>query len=173
MEMKDMLSTGAMLIIGIIALKAFGGVKGITSMIGGIGDLLGTGTAAAAPAVGIIAPETAAQVELIGGMSPSEVTLVAETQKIESIYDIINKLGWVGGPMWAAAMPHITAPFEDIAKADLLGAFVSELPRWTPSPALTEPREVIPVATIQTPLTQQPVMVTEDVFVWGGERIGL
>lgn len=39
MEIKDVITTGAMVLVGIIALKAFGGVEGIAGMFGGIKDI--------------------------------------------------------------------------------------------------------------------------------------
>lgn len=58
--LKGMLETGAIIIIGIIALKAFGGIKGISDLIGGISGMLsfdgGGGGAAPAPAPAPIIP---------------------------------------------------------------------------------------------------------------------
>lgn len=51
MKMESMISTGAMLFIGVIALKAFGGIEGITNIFKGFGELLtiGGGTGVAPP----------------------------------------------------------------------------------------------------------------------------
>jgi len=152
MKMGEMISTGAMIIVGIIALKAFGGVKGITSMIGGIGDLLGTGgavpTAGAAPTVGIIGPGTIEQVAAISGMELPEVALIAETQEIESTFDTLQTLSLVAGPIGYVAAPLLLDPIEEGYKADVLKTYVERtaaiLP-YTPSPdPIYQPSEIVP-----------------------------
>jgi len=144
MEIKDMLSTGAMLIIGVITLKAFGGVQGITKMIGGIGDLLGTGSAggSVAPGVGIIAPETVAQIDIISDMELPEVALIAENQEIESTFDTLHNLALIGGPIAYVAAPLLLDPIEESYKAESLKTYVQRTvnqPSYTPSETVTTP----------------------------------
>ena len=121
-----MLSTGAMLIIGVIALKAFGGVQGITKMIGGIGDLLGTGGGAAGGfgGVGIISPGTVEQIDIISGMKLPEVALIAETQEVESTFDTLQNLSLIGGPLAYIAAPFLLDPIEKAYKADVLKTYI-------------------------------------------------
>jgi len=140
MGVKDMISTGAMILVGIIALKAFGGVKGITEMVGGIGDLLGTGGApsgiSAAPSVGIIAADTAAQIDIISEMELPEVALVAETQEIESTFDTLQTMALIAGPIGYVAAPLLLDPIEEQYKATVLKTYVERTaaaPQYQPS----------------------------------------
>jgi hypothetical protein len=168
MDVKGMISTGAMVIIGIIALKAFGGVKGITSMIGGIGDLLGTGGdggllgtggAGAAPAVGIIAPETAAQIDIISDMTLPEVALIAETQEIEGTFGTLQNLSLIGGPLAYIAAPYLLDPIEESYKAETIKKYVQRTaatPQYEPSaPETFDPTYMVSdVGRITEPLDQ-------------------
>ena len=94
MEIKDMLSTGVMVIIGVIALKAFGGVKGLTSMIGGIGDLLGTGGDSSAAGIDLVTAGDVEQIEIIEGLGTAEIDLLAGAKEVSGTYDVLGMLGW-------------------------------------------------------------------------------
>jgi len=125
MGIKDMISTGAMIIVGIIALKAFGGVKGLTSMIGGVGELLGTGGPAAG-GIDLITPGDVEQIEAIRGLTTEEVELIAETKQVEATYDVLGMMGWVAGPFGALVAPRVLAPFEEGQKAAIIDIFAGD-----------------------------------------------
>ena len=103
--------------------------------------ILGTGGAAAAgvaPAIGIISPETAAQVDIISGMTLPEVALVAETQEIESTYDMLQTYSLIAGPLGYIAAPLILDPLEKAQKAETIKKYVKRtaaLPSYEPTPA--------------------------------------
>lgn len=158
MNVKEMISTGAMLLIGVIALKAFGGIQGITTMVSGLGNLLGTGGGSAGGAaggsagdVGIISAGTAAQIDIISDMETAEVALIADTQQVEAEADILQvAAGIVAGPFGFLASPIIIEPMEKREKANVMQKYVERTSgAYTPSPSVSTPEG--PPAWIQEP----------------------
>lgn len=90
---KEYIEMGIMLFVGLIALKAIGGVQGLTNIFSGVGGLLSGLTGGSVSASGAnpeavtasgAAGEAIQQVEALEQLSPEAKTFVAETTKIET-----------------------------------------------------------------------------------------
>ena len=144
-----MITTGAMLLIGVIALKAFGGIKGITGMFEGVSGLLGGGGVSSG--IDLISTGDTSQIDLLRGLTREEVEVIAETKKVESTYDILGMMGWVAGPAGALIAPWFLRPFEEGQKAAIIHEYNINITRnvavpdvdYVPSPIPIQPDPII------------------------------
>jgi len=151
MELKNVAVIGGLILVGGLALKMFGGFEGLSGMFKGATDFFSDigGGGSTAGAVGIITPETAAQIDILSDMTIPEVALIAETQEIESTYDVLQTASLIAGPIGYLAAPLLLDPLEKQQKADALKKYVSrtvkEQETYIPSPTVIIKGEDRPV----------------------------
>jgi len=155
MEIKDMLSTGAMLIIGVIALKAFGGIEGLGKMFSGLSEGIGS-LAGGAPGTG--APGLSGAV--FTGVDVPIVDVLPEEPAIAHIPSAIDLFGLGTIP----PTPILTSDIIPDPEAqppsllDLINPFVRMPAPYTYTPPIT----YTPSPTVTTPLGTTGWMQTPD-----------
>lgn len=152
MKISGMLETGAMIIIGIIALKAFGGIKGITSMLSDVGGLLGTGGGgiAGGGAAGSSIQDTIDVVEDLTDMPPADIGLVADIGATEAQGDLLSAIAYgATGILGGVITSGVIDPMIKGQVSEIIGEYVEDLPAYTPSPTISTP--IAPPVWIQEP----------------------
>jgi len=140
MSVKEMISTGALIIGGIIVLKAFGGVKGITGMVSGVGQLLSFGESGAVGG-GSSLTDTIENVTDITEMPKEDVSLIADVSQTEAQGDLLQTIASLGvGPIFGPLIgEHIIQPYVEQQVGEILEEYAESKPTYTPSPTLPTP----------------------------------